>query len=449
MGDLDIYTTDANPSHVYTTGESPGSPDVWVDQLARVSTAPVDLFVDPHAGRVVWTFRASQRGTSSRTNRYLADFRADRDEDLFSGLYTALSNLKTSGAWEFSDDDETRWSAGFDLARLDAGCPGLDQAQISALRELCDSSDDQVVLGMTSYTAALQTVKHLTQLGVGGTVAINSHGATPETDGIDVVLWPEADRDFQPMNQTTKTALERVGFRDSSEMTVSEATPSESVTEVEHQRETKSPIETFVGDTIGRIGAGLTTLFSVLAVAALADAGPVHPLSGLSAVGGLVGAAVGLVLIQPLIGILQSGSSTATTTSEAQADGGEYTAPLLSTEHWAWQQYTAFTGFWLLLAYAFPTIFRIWPFGKDWPFGEIIQLGAASRSAARYTGVLLAVTLLVYGVWAARSDDAPHIVNISSLLLIFALFAVGITIMTGFSCTLWYDVIGFTSPACP
>lgn len=443
MASFDVYTTDANPRHVQGDGAA-GEVDGWVDQLARVSTGPVDLFVDVPDARIVWTFRAARQGTSSRTNRYLADYRSDPEDGpdgLFSGLYTQLSKLPAGGAWEFPDDSEPRWTAGFDLPTLDAACPGLSADEEDALANAVSSDASQLVLGMSSYPAALRTVKRLAARGVDGTVAINSHGATEETEGVDLVLWPDADRDFRPMNEETRDLLSRVGFRREDEMTVSPETPSASVAEVKHRRETPSPLETFVGDTLGRIGAGLT-LFSVLAtLGSLAAVGPLHPLSGVSAIGGTAGALVGLAAIQRVGGgDVATDGGVATATGASESGGVASTDSLFSTANWNWQQYAAFTGYWTTLAYAFPTVFRV----AGWPFGPTITPGAAIPSVLAYTGGLLALGLLLYGVWTVRSDGETSVLDVGSLVGLHALFALGLVAFNGFACAVWYGLIGFT-----
>lgn len=449
MASFDVYTTDANPQHVHPDWRS-SDVDQWLDQLARVSTYPVDLFVDVSNARIVWTFQAAKQDTSSRTNNYLADYRGDDDEGLFDGLYSQLSHLASTDEWTFPDDPERRWTAGFDLPNLDGECPGLTAEEEDALARTVSEDTSQIVLGMSSYTAALQAVKCLTTRGVDGTVAINSHGATPETEGIDLVLWPDGDRDFQPVNAETEELLSRVGFRHESEMTVSEETPSESVAEVKHQRETPSPLETFVGDTAGRIGGLFTLFFASASLASLGNFGPLHPLSGVSAIGGFAGAMVGLFVSQRFVGadlLTDGGVATAADAGEsgAVAEGDS----LLSTADWGWQQYAAFTGYWLTLAYAFPTFFRVIipaSFGLDkWePFGATIRLGATIPSVLVYTGVLLAVALALYGAWAVRSDAEDHAVNVGSLVGLHTLFGVGLVVSNGLACAVWYGLIGFT-----
>lgn len=448
MASFDVYTTDANPRHVAPEGRS-GDVDRWVDQLARVSTYPVDLFVDVPNARVTWTFQAAKQGTSRRTNNYLADYRGDPDddhEDLFGGLYTEMSRLSAGGVWEFPDDPDSRWEAGFELPKVDADCPGLTGDEEDALVRTVSGDASQVVLGMSSYGAALATVKRLAARGVDGTVAVNTYGATPETEGIDLVLWPGGDRDFQPMNAETKDLLSRVGFRPADEMTVADATPSESIAEVEHRRETPSPLETFVGDTAGRIGAALTLFFASASLAGFAGIGPFHPLSGLSAVGGTVGALVGLVATQQLVGadLVTDGGVATAADGESDADGLTAADSMLATTNWEWQQYAAFVGYWTTAAYAFPTVFRL----ADWPFGATITPGPTLASVLVYAGGLLAVVLTLYGVWALRSDAEDHAVNVASLVVLHASFALGIVAFAGLACGVWYGAIGFDAPAC-
>lgn len=442
MRELDVYTTDANPRHVDSINGEPRSPDEWVTQLARVSTAPVDLFVDVSAQRVVWTFKAKQ-ANNGRVNRYLADYRHDPSsgDPLFTGLYTALRDLSTSGSWTFPDEQATRWTAGFDLAETTPTLCELDDHGADALGNLIEEDTDQLVAGMSSYSTALQAVKALVSGDVDGRIAVNSEGATAETAGVDLVLWPDGDTDFQPINDTTKELFSRTGVRTRGEMTVADVTPSESVTTVESRYDDQSPIETFVGDTSGRIGALLTVIVGAASVGALANVGPVHPLSGISVIGGLTGAIVGLAIIQGVLWVANSGLSL----PGVDATGYGGFSSLLDASTWDWQQYSAYAGYWLTLGYAFPTIFRL----SGWPFGETINLAGTIPSATRYVGGLLALTLVIYLTYAATiGRDSEHISNVMSILVVYALFGVGLVATAGFACSFWYDVISFTAGAC-
>jgi len=445
MRALDVFSTDADPHHVDTLGGTEKPVDNWIRQLARVSTAPVDLFVDVPAQRVVWTFKARE-GRATRVNRYLADYDHDAasGEDLFSGFYTALKDLSTSGNWTFPDNQGERWTAGFDLVQIAGDCPGLNAQQVNSLATLISEDTDQLVVGMSSYSRALQVVKDLTARGVDGTIAVNSEGATAETNGIDLVLWPGADRDFQPVDETTAELFSRTGVRRRADMVVADETPSESVTTVQNRYDDGSPIETLVGDTSGRIGALLTVIVGAASVGALADAGPVHPLSGIATLGGLTGAVVGLFVVQGILG-LDRGTLSALfpgSGSGARPDGG---SSVLATSGWEWQQYSAYTGYWLTLAYAFPTVFRL----NDWPFGETTDLAGTLPSAGVFVGALLAVSLAVYLLYAGTSDgNSDHVTNVGSLAVIHACFAAGLVLTAGFACEFWYDAIGFVSGAC-
>lgn len=446
MARFDVYTTDANPRHVHAGDGGSGDVDRWVDQLARVSTGPVDLFVDVPDARIAWTFRATRGNGTGRTDRYLADYRGEAgtaSDDLFGGLYTELTNLSATGAWEFPDDPDPRWSAGFDLARVDARCPDLSADEEDALVRLVSGDWPQACLGMSSYPAALRTVKRLAALDADGTVAINSHGATAETEDVDLVLWPGADRDFQPVTAGSKDALARAGFRREADMTVADETPSESASAVKHRRESPSPVEAFVGDTVGRVGVGLSVFVAAMSLAGLADVGPFHPITGLAAIGGTAGAVLGLVAVQ------RFGSGRVSTDGGVPVGQGSRDAaasrdpadasPMLSTADWEWQQYGAFAGYWALLAFAFPTVFRL----AGWPFGTTNAVGPTLVSAGTYVGVLLLVSLVAYGVRTARSDVDDHARNVGSLVVVHALFGVGLVAFAGLACPVWYDLIGF------
>ncbi|MFB6197376.1 MAG: hypothetical protein ABEI52_03775, partial [Halobacteriaceae archaeon] len=149
MTSLDVYTTDANPRNVYTTRAESPRPDDWVDQLARISTESVDLFVDVPNARVIWTFRAARPGTTRRMNRYLADFRdesAASAEALFRGFQGAMESLYGEEGWSFPDDPELRWRVGFDIVDIPGECHGISASEEDALLNAGAEGWDQVYL---------------------------------------------------------------------------------------------------------------------------------------------------------------------------------------------------------------------------------------------------------------------------------------------------------------
>ncbi|MFB6198540.1 MAG: hypothetical protein ABEI52_09790, partial [Halobacteriaceae archaeon] len=297
---------------------------------------------------------------------------------------------------------------------------------------------DQVYLGMSSYGSALNALKRLTELGLNGTMAINSNGATPETEDIDLLLWPGADRDFQPMDETTRDTLSRMGFRSATEMTIVDATPARESETIKDQRESPSPIETFIGDTIGRIGAGLIILFGVATVGALlSHSGTtlLHPISGLASIGGVSGALAGLAGVQLAF---TSSASAARSSNVAQHDSNP---SLLDTNGWQWQQYSAFVGFWLTLSFAFPTIFRL----ANWPFGATVRPIPALLSASTYGIAILVLALAIYGLLSTGTTRNDRVSDVIAMSVVIGSFVLGLVLVTGLACSLWYGVIGFTT----
>jgi len=441
MSAFTVYTTDANPQLLHSGEHATGDDervDGWVDQLARVNNHPVDLFVDVPGARATCTIRASREGEASRRGRYLADYTADPGEPAtaaLAGLRDSLVALRDRGtgdrdgdSWEFSVDDP-RWRVGFDAGVGPADCPGLDDADEDRLAATVADADGQLVLGMSSYHAALRTVRRLTERGVDATLAVNADGATDETAGVDLVLWPDADTDFAPMDERTREALAAAGFTPATEQAVLEDDPAADRAVVKDRHERPSALESFAGDGIGRIGIALTVLFSGGAVGAMAAIDPLHPLSGLSALGGIVGAVAGLFLGR-------SGMAAAAPATAAETDGGTVD---VDAGGWGWQQYGAFLGFYLMFAYAFPSVFRL----AGWPFGPVITPGATAVSVAVYVGALLVVNAVAYAVWRAKTDGSFEATDLVPIVAINALFGVGIVLTAGLACALWYDVIGF------
>ncbi|UIO99748.1 hypothetical protein Hbl1158_14690 [Halobaculum sp. CBA1158] len=437
MSAFTVYTTDANPQLLYSgerATEADERVDGWVDQLARVTGQPVDLFVDVPGGRVVWTMLAT-RGERGRTGRYLADYTVDGDEPIaavFDGLHDRLAGLRDGDGWTFTAD-EPRWRAAFDLPDLPAACPGLDDADEDALAAAVGDADGQLVVGMSSYDAALRTVKHLTERGVAATLAINSDGATAETEGVDLVLWPGADADFAPMDESTRDALVAAGFAPARETDVVDETPASDRAVVQDRHERPSALESFVGDGIGRIGVGMSVILSVATVGSLAAIQSLYPASGLSAIGGVIGATAGLVASRAGLDSIASATPTET-------DGGAVD----SSNDWAWQQYGAFFGFYLLFGYAFLTVFRL----AGWPFGVTEFVVPTALSAAVYAGAILLVSLALRVAWGLRSGESPEATDLVPVVAINVLFGVGLVASTGLACAVWYGVIGFSGGPC-
>lgn len=433
MARFSVFTTDANPQLLYSTDERHARVDRWTDQLARVSNYPADLFVAPSKGRVAWSFRASRGGTSSREGLYLANYTsadAESAGELFSGLADQLTRLREEEGWQFSASEELRWQAGFELPAAVGNPPEIGAEQREALERVVSGNWGRVGIGMSSYGDALRLVAGLSAAGVDGTVAINSNGLTPETEGIDLVIWPDADRDYAPMNEQSRAALAEAGFAHESELSVLDAEPSASQTTIKDRHNTTSPVESFVGDGLGRLGAGLLVVLSAATIGSLLPSRPMglYPLSGISALGGLLGAAAGLYLTPRLLGPLT---------------GGDDSSFLLSPKQWEWQQFTAYFGLALLLSYAFPTVIRT--LSGDWePYGVPNTLGMPVAWVGIYVAALLLAALVAYVALSTKFGDSPAGSDIASLVGIHLLFLVGLVVGNGLSCGLWFPAIGFS-----
>lgn len=205
MSGLAIYTDDYEPHCVYgaeRTGD--GSPE-RVRQAVRYGDAPLALLVDfdDAGGRVVWSFRGKRASDANRTEYFIADFTAEAEEPLFRAVASALRTLQDHGDWVIPPADDLRWDLGFDLWRLPADTPGLGSDERTRLFDrltagATSSSDGPAVFGMRTYRTAFQTVRALETTDVSCTVAVGTDGDPTSLAGVDLLLVPDAQDDFEP-----------------------------------------------------------------------------------------------------------------------------------------------------------------------------------------------------------------------------------------------------------
>ncbi|MFB6176533.1 MAG: hypothetical protein ABEI99_05210, partial [Halobaculum sp.] len=119
---------------------------------------------------------------------------------------------------------------------------------------------------------------------------------------------------------------------------------------------------------------------------------------------------------------------------------------LFSPASWGWQQYAAFTGYWLLIGYAFPTVFRLIDHSLVWP---TIRLGTTVPAAVLYIATLVGLSGLVAVGYVAREvADVDRRTALVNLVVLHAVAGVGLILTDGLACAVWYDLIGFGTPAC-
>lgn len=447
MGTLSVYTTDADPKHLYSSDDVDRSPDLLVNQLARASGRPVDLFVDVRGERILWNFKGTS-DRSTRTNYFVADYQSDdQPGELLTGLRRELNALWMEAGWEFADESDARWSAGLELAAYDPALPGLSDADGEQFVELLEKDWPQLALGITSFEDALSVVRYLYEHGVDCTVAVNSNGTTPETEHVDLVMWPEAEANFRPLDESTMNVFSQAGFRDVDDTSVVEETPGQNTIDVGGDDEDDGqPFEDAV-NIVGRLSLGLLIVVLGLSLAGLASVEPAHELTGLGALAGLATATTGRFLVPKLdIGGLPGrvGSKV-----DAATVGD---ASLFTMSEWSWQENVIYFAYFVVLGYLFVTVSKVVsitvlnllpsPAVRAW-YATPRALFPAVLFGVLYYGIALTVLVAAVLVLLDRRMDLDvdrgdlfRLATLHTVLVFWLVF------FDGLACLVWFQLLG-------
>lgn len=464
MTGLDIYTADYDPKQVYGTesaaGETGGesTPDehvrdsTLVERAVRFGDAPLALLVefDDCGGRVVWSFKARRGSETNRTEYYVADYRTD-DSDLFRSLTAELESAHEDG-WIVPHTGDLRWDLGFELWRVPAEVAGLGVEERAELFDRLQSDDqvagsDQIVFGMSDHRSALTVVRAIQESGIECSVAVGTDGDPSALDGVDLVLLADGGSNFEPRSPIAERIFaSEVADRTSApgvtdRTPLSEVTdPSTSSTEREPDAEssgavpTKRPGDEFgLGTRIAGAGLFVVLAFSCYSFVALK---PVHPLTGLSTVGGLAG-----TLAAFHVYVYRMGPRDGPPPNQVEG----LRERLLADQEWT-LGVVAYGTFW---AFLFPTMFRVggrYVTAGDWLFGSISIFGNAALQVPLFVAALYALSVNLLSVvrrGTGETELPPE--TLRDLAVAHVLYGLPVLLATGLAQALWYHVI----PAVP
>lgn len=210
MAGFAIYSTASDPQRLHSEGNIERAGGIDVREMVRFGDRPLDLVVDTRTDRVLWFFKADRQTTATRTGYFVGEYQADGD-DLFRDFAQRLQSLHADGEWTFPRTDEPEWKAGFELGQLPAALPGLagdDHAQFyTRLEREVARAAEPIEIGMGDYPSALQVVRAIAEADIDCTVAVASHGEVTALDGIDVLLRPGGETDFEPHSEAAVEIL--------------------------------------------------------------------------------------------------------------------------------------------------------------------------------------------------------------------------------------------------
>jgi hypothetical protein len=451
MGTLSVYTTDADPKHLYSSDDVDRSPDLLVNQLARASGRPVDLFVDVRGERVLWNFKGTS-DRSTRTNYFVADYQSDdQPGELLTGLRRELNALWMDGGWKFADKSDARWSAGLELPAYEPALPGLSDADRERFVELLEKDWPQVAVGITSFEDALSVVRYLYEHDVDCTVAVNSNGTTPETEHVDLVMWPEGEEKFKPLDESTMNVFSQAGFRDMDGTSVVDETPGQNTIDVgDDDEDDGQPFENAV-NIVGRLSLGLLIVLLGLSLAGIASIEPAHQLTGLGALAGLAAAATGRFLVPELdrTSLPDRVESKLDSVLDSVDVGNR---SLFAMSEWDWQENVIYFAYFVVLGYLFVTVSKVVSLtvlnllpspAARWMYATPRALFPAVVFGVLYYGIVLTVLAAAVLVLLNRRMDLDvERGDLFRLATLHAVLVFWLVFFDGLACLVWFRLLG-------
>jgi hypothetical protein len=421
MFGLAIFTDDYDPQRLYAADAATERDPALVESAVRFDDGPVDFLVDFEAsgGRVIWSFRGKRESTRNRTEYFLADFLTD-DPALFRSFQEALVGLPADWIVPYAGD--IRWDLGFDLWRLPADTPGLSPADREQLfGRLAATEDDAsgpLVFGVRDHRAALQVVRAIQEAGIECRVAVGTEGDPDVIPGLDLLLLPGGERDFEPVSLGVETVIGQSPSDPPAESTES-AVPD------------RPPFDPAL-DWASRLAGALLLVLLAFAGYSFLSKDPVHPITGLSTVGGFFGA----IVVLPVLG-RRFGAADSTRSSAGPALPGLF--------GWSPKGVLGIVTYGTLWGFLFPTLFRVGGrvfTAEQWLFGSV----------SGFQGALLSATLFVVGLFgmatvALFASSRHGIIGewnaslVRTLALAHVGYGVSLVLATGLARALWFHII--------
>lgn len=410
-----VHSSDLNSEILYSSGSITSSEE-RLESLVRFGDRPLDLLLDTGANRLFWTFRGKRTTKATRTGYFIAEYH-DEADDLFRGLASQLEALHESDTWSVPYADDPRWDAGFSLWRMSPSYPGLSAAEQAALHEWLDRErehESALEFGMRDYHAAFQVLVAISRADLDCTVAIGADGDIGALGDVDLFLRVGDSPNFHPLSSSA-TALR-----------TDHDTNAASGGQLQHAPPTpdRSTVE-FVSRLSGAVlllllGFSLYSFFSVQ---------PLHPITGLSTIGGLVGSILALSFVVPRV------------TPGYDSEGIVDTARTLLTRDTVWTLPIITGG--TFAAFLFPTIFRVSgaALGDPWLLGVVTELRFALPSVAVFTLALLGMTIVLFRHLPQLSEWTMDNDLLEAIATSYGIYGSMLLIANGLAKALWFSVI--------
>lgn len=452
MTGLQIYTADYDPRHVY--GPARDEPDketdrdpTPVERAVRFGDGPLDLLVefDDRGGRVVWSFRGKRGSETSRTDYYLADYRTGRP-DLFRSLAAELAAAYDDG-WIVPHAGDLRWDLGFELWRVPAGTAGLSPDGRERLfarleGERSGSTTGPVVFEMRDHRSALEVVRAIQESGTGCTVAIGTDGDPSSLEGVDLLLQPGGEANFEPKSAAAERILAPTDASRAEPATTDRTDPATEDTDrtgptVDPPRSSPAGPEVDGLGLASRLAGAALLVMLVFAGFSFVSRTLVHPITGLATVGGAVGT------IGALIGVGYRISP--------ERAGGEdpfllRPLPFLAAKSEGSRDMTlTVVAYGTFCAFLFPTAFRLggrYVTGGDWLLDPVSTLPGAALQVPLFVAGLYLTSVGLLAVARLRVGEpgwTPE--TLRELAVAHLVYGVAVLLATGLADALWYLAI--------
>lgn len=416
MSGFAIYSSDAEPNRLHSEGPLVQDADGRVRGVVRAGDSPLDLLVDVGQRRVIWSFKGEHRTRATRTGYFVADYRAD-GQDLFRGLEGQLRDLHESDAWSLPHAEDLRWDTGFQLWRIDGDLGDASTAERDRLfAHLADRSpeDPPLEFATADYRRALEVLKAVYEADVDCTVAVSADADVSSLPDVDLVLRPGMGTDLEPLSGGAEAIVDEKSERDRT------AAPTEVTTG--RSRADRS------GLAVRLAGAALLVVLG-FSVYSFVSIDPLHPITGLSTIGGLLGS----LLVFP---------GMAHRLRTADTDRGHVAATRHALRHEG-NRSLVVVSLATLAAFLFPTIFRVGGAmltGEQWLLGVVAAPVGAAASVAAYVGAMLVVSTALAAL-LRRGEGTLTVRRVGLLVGAHAVYALALLVANGLAQDVWYSVV--------
>jgi hypothetical protein len=432
-----VYTTGHDPRRLYERGAVESLDPSPVRQLTGTDGRPLDLVVDVSTDRVLYTFRADRRTKATRRGTFVADCRFEAG-DPFEALATGLRELDETDEWSVAGADD----ASFDLRALLDASPledgdGAEEAGDRLLERIATATSQEsapVRLSVGEFDEALQTVKTLYQAEVDYTIGVAS-GATTGLDDqvtVDVLLSVTEGqaRSTAVSGHSGETSPERTATSDST----APDDDGERASAVDGDRSAASDDQATAGAESITVGTRVAVVVLVglvgFSLYGLVFERPVHPITSLGALGGVIGGCASAPLVLGTVPDRSvSGYLRAVRQTVVNRTGHGPTVIAAGA----------------VVGFLFPKTMLISGevlLGSRWVFGPVGSPSAAVPSVILYVCTAVAGAVIVSTV-TPGTESVPELTSGRTLDFVagVAVYATALWLATGLARPLWYTVI--------